>query len=326
MNASLLHPIDFSLSREPGVPLRIWLERLNEPLGDNPAKRIRKCLHVYPHVNQTCDSHCRVVGVHSSEHQMASICGLDGNHRCLYVTDFANQNYLRCLTKRSAQAILKRDVLIDIDLRDARDDFLHGVLERHDVHGPIIELLDRGIQCGALAGPCWTANQDDTIALPDKLLEAISCHRGHLDIIQSCHRFRIVHQATNDLLAGQRREDRNPHIKRPIIELEPQTSIQGLMAIGRCNVGTRTKLLVELLGQRVVKAVDVLQNSRNAVVNRKPVGFEVQVDVGGPPNGGLIEDPVQIFRRRAIMHSGAKEEIWFFQRHSDYFPQLKVGP
>src|SRR5439155_6716656 len=87
------------------------------------------------HVHQAVDRAGRVVGVKRRQHEVSGQRGLDGNFSRFEVSNLTDENDVRVLAQKRAQGgrEVQPDVLAHLDLIDADEVELDGILGGHDV-------------------------------------------------------------------------------------------------------------------------------------------------------------------------------------------------
>ena len=134
--------------------------------------------------------------------------GLDGDLGRLEIADLAHQNDVRVLPQECPKRGRKgqADVLANLDLIDARQVELDGILGRHDVGFRRVQPRNRRVERIGLAAAGWPGHQHHPPRALDRGLEArerlgLESQPGHVE-----HQLVAIEQPHDDLLPEQRRE------------------------------------------------------------------------------------------------------------------------
>src|SRR5207244_5410141 len=108
-----------------------------------------------------------VISVDGGKDQVAGERSLDGDLGRLQVADLADHDHVRVLAEEAAQPVGEGelDLRVHRGLGDALELVLDRVLDGHDVEVRPVDLAQRRIQRGGLAGPGRPGDQDDPVRL-----------------------------------------------------------------------------------------------------------------------------------------------------------------
>src|SRR6478672_8489224 len=101
----------------------------------------------------------------SCENQVTSERGLDGNLRCLGVTDFAHHNFVRVMTENGSQSASKGQslFLIDRNLCNPANLILDWIFNSDDLVFVSLDLIDGGVQGGGFTAARGSGYQHHAI-------------------------------------------------------------------------------------------------------------------------------------------------------------------
>ena len=127
------------------------------------------------HVHQTRDSAWRVVGVKRAEHQVSSERGLNGDVRNFAITNFTDQNNVGRLAQHGFQNGRKceTNLFTHLDLIDALEVVLNGILGGDDFFVGTIQHRERGIQRGGFTATSRTRDQENAVGFANDLVERV---------------------------------------------------------------------------------------------------------------------------------------------------------
>src|SRR3989454_41566 len=113
------------------------------------------------------------------------------------------------------------DLGIDGDLRHPGYLVLDRVFDGDDLHGGLVEPIERAIQRRGLPRASRAGDEDDAVRLADQVLELLEQPARHAELGQVAYPGAPVEDAQHDALSVQARCDRHAHVELAIGE--PQT-------------------------------------------------------------------------------------------------------
>ena len=274
-------------STSSSVDLRIRLLALladpaRQTLGDDAVDRGGDQEGLDAHVEQTVDRRGRVVGVQGREHHVAGERGLDGDLRGLEVANLTDHDDVGVLTQEGAQrrGEVQADVLVHLDLVDAAEVELDGILGGGEVLADLVELRERRVERGRLTRTGGPGDQHHAEGLVDRLLEVVElrlleAELGHVEL-----QVRLVEETQHDLLAEERRQDGDAevHLAAPP-DLQLDAAVLGQAALG--DVELRHDL--DARGDRVLelhrRLHDLVEHAVDAVADAERLLVGLDVDV-----------------------------------------------
>ena len=168
------------------------------------------------------------------EDQVACEASLDGDLGGLEVADLSHQDHVGILAQDRAQPRGKReaDLRLDLDLADSSEPDFHRVFDGDDVLVRIVDVRERGVECGRLPGAGGARHQNDAVAAPNQAPQqalASLVESDPLDAQQLLGSWQKPKHATLPVLRGNRRE---PHVVVLARDLEHDASILGQALFG----------------------------------------------------------------------------------------------
>src|SRR5262245_39688649 len=145
----------------------------HQPLRHDSLDGARHEERLHAHIDQSREGAWRIVGVQGAEHQVTGERRLNGVFGCLQVADFADQDHVRVVPQDAAQRRAERqaDLGVDLNLADVRLLVFDGVFDGDNFRIVALDLVERAIERGALAGARRTGDQDDAVRAIDDFAE-----------------------------------------------------------------------------------------------------------------------------------------------------------
>ena len=166
------------------------------------------------------------------EHEVARERRLDGDLRRLAVADLADHDDVGVGTHHRAQAGGERQarLVVDLDLGDAVELVLDRVLDRDDVLLDRVELVERAVERGRLAGAGRAGDEHGAVGLRERLREALERLREHAELLELDHDLALVQDSHDDVLAVRARERGDAEVdrpcRRPRVEMRPSCGMR----------------------------------------------------------------------------------------------------
>src|SRR3989475_472193 len=181
----------------------ILAEHAHQPLRQDPDERGGDQEGLDAHVHQAGDGPGGVVGVHGGEDQVAGERRLDGDLRRLQVADLADHDHVRVLAEEAAQAVRERqfDLRVHRGLRDSLQLVLDRILDGHDVEVGPVDLAQRRVERGGLAGAGRAGDEDDPVRPVDDRLHDAELLLVHPDLGEVEQHRALVEQTHHHPLA-----------------------------------------------------------------------------------------------------------------------------
>ena len=167
---------------------------------------------------------------------------LNGDLRRLLVANLADENDVGVLAhdgpKRGTEG--EAGAFVHLDLHDAWQAVLDGILDGDDVHATRLDLPQRRIQGRRLAGPRWARDQQEPLALLEQLPDAHEIRLREADGLEGPQARRSIEHAHDDLLPvrhgerghakvhdGAEYRDPSPAILRPhtVRDIQPRQDL-----------------------------------------------------------------------------------------------------
>ena len=125
------------------------------------------------------------------EDDVAGEGGFGGDLGGLQVADFADEDDVGILAKEGAKdgRELEVDVGVDLRLSDAIEADFDGVFDGGDVDVGVIDLVERGVEGGGLAGAGGAGDEDDAVGVADETAQRLE------DVLRDHHLVQREHGA-----------------------------------------------------------------------------------------------------------------------------------
>ena len=199
----------------------------------------------------------------------------------LVVADFADHDDVGVLPHDAAQAVCEReaDVGPHLDLADAADLVLHGVLDGEDVGGRRPDLLKRGVEAGGFSRAGGSRGQDDAVRDVDELAELGERVGQHAQLLKAHHRGALVEDAHDGALAEHGGNDRHADVDLTPGDGELDAAVLGKSALGDVHLAEDFHAGHEGRVHAFGRVHHVVQHAVDTVADLDValVGFEVDV-------------------------------------------------
>ena len=126
---------------------------------------------LHPHVDQSGDGTGGIIRVKGAEDQMAGQGRLDGNFRCLRISNLADEDHIRVLPDNGSQGIGKGepDGRLDLNLVDPSELIFYGILDGDDLLLRGVDLFESTVKGGGLSASCGTGDENDPMRSLDQV-------------------------------------------------------------------------------------------------------------------------------------------------------------
>src|SRR2546428_1782310 len=165
-----------------------------------------------------------VVGVQGGEDEMAGEGGADADLGGFEVAGFADEDDVGVLTEEGAEGAGEgaADLVLDLDLVDALEVVLDGILGGHDVDAGGVDRVDGGVEGGGLARAGGAGDEDHAVGALDRFLEVLEAPGVEAELGEVELERVLVEQAHDGLLAedGRQRRDTEVDLAGVVAELD----------------------------------------------------------------------------------------------------------
>ncbi len=154
---------------------------------------------------------------------MPGLGRLASDLRRLVVADFADHDDVRVLPQDAAQLRGERLARfgVHLDLGDVGQLIFHWVLDGDDVLLQAIDLIEAGVQSGALAGAGGAADDEHAVRLGDEPADLVAHLVTHAELSQVDDLLRLVEDAHDELFAGDAAGGSHAEIDDMVLHLRP---------------------------------------------------------------------------------------------------------
>ena len=254
-----------------------------QPLGQDEQEGGRDQERWDPHVEEPRDRRRAVVGVQRGEHEVAGERGADADLRGLEVARLTDEDHVGVLAKEGPERRGERSAhtLVDLDLVDAFQVVLDGVLGGHDVDVRRVDGVDPRVERGRLAGAGRPGDQHHAVGLVDRTVELLEAPLVEPELREvELQRF-LVEDSEDRFLAEDRRQGRDAEVDLAVVEAELDAPVLREPALGDVEVGhdleTREDRRLEPLGRRQ----HLVQYAIHPEPDAEDLLVRLEVDVGG---------------------------------------------
>src|SRR5262249_19039804 len=254
----------------------------------------RDQVRLQAHVAQTSDRAGGVVGVQRAENDVASQRRLHGNLRRFQVADLADQDLVGVLTQDRAQGRGERQAnfVVDRALHDAVDLVLDRVLGRDDLVANDVQLVQRRIERGRLAGAGGAGDENDAVGLLNDRAELFQDFRLHADLVQVERHHGAVQHADDNAFAEHGGQDADAHVHRVAADVQLDATVLWQAALGNVQVGHDLDAAGDGHGQVARRRHHFVQDAVAAIAHLVLVLERLEMDVAGLVLDAQQEDHV----------------------------------
>src|SRR5579871_3357259 len=222
------------LAQHVGVGLVTYLalgaEDAHQALAQDGADGAGHRRRLHAQVEQADQGRHRVVGVQGREDHVAGLGRLAGDLGRLLIADLADHDHVGVLPQDAAQlrgeGLARLDV--DLDLRHVGHLALDRVLDGDDVLLKAVDLVEAGIQRGALAGAGGAADDEHAVRLGDDLVDLLVHALAHADLGQAHDLLAAVEDTHDQLLARDAAGGGHAEVDLPAVGLGREAAVLGL--------------------------------------------------------------------------------------------------
>ena len=240
-----------------------------------------------------------------AEHHVAGERGVDRHLGRLQVADFADQDHVRVVPQDRPQGVgeAEADLGVRLDLADARLVVLDRVLDGDDLGRLVLDLVERRVQRGGLAGAGRAGDEHDPVRPVDELLERAVDVREHPAGLEVERHAALVEQPHDDAFAVDHRDDRHADVDLTALHLHLDAAVLRQPLLGDVEPGHD----LQPADDRGLEPVDLrrqvlqLQQAVDAVADLDPRLLDLDVDVRRPLVGRLDEDLVDEVDDRGLL-------------------------
>ena len=196
--------------------------------------------------------------------------------------------------ERSALANVEPGLDVELDLVDALQRHLDGILDRDDVLLRRVEGRERGVEGGRLPRTGRPTDQDGAVGLGVELLVG----RQHLGIESQFGEAeddtRLVEHPHDDLLAVDGGEGRHPQIDALGTDVQRDAAVLGDAVLGDVHVGHDLEAGGDRRGDGLRAGRHVVEDAVDAVADPQVGGRRLDVDVRGALVERLEDEQVHV--------------------------------
>ena len=202
---------------------------------------------------------------------------------------------VRVLAQQGAYAVgeVQADVVLHLHLVERRFDHFDRVFHRADIHLRRGELLQRGIQCGGLAGTGRAGHQDDAVGLACPVAPQQRLFAREAEIREILDQHLRIKDPHHQLLAkGSRHRGKTQLDLFTIVAHRLDTSVLRPALLHHVHASQQLDAVGDRAGNRGGQLIDLMQNPVDTEANDADVTARLQMDVAGALLKCIFEQPV----------------------------------
>ena len=276
-----------------GLPA-FFAEAANEPLGLQNPKRRSQQERLDSHVGQSIDGRERIVRVNGREDEVAGERGAKADAGRFRVADFAHHDDVRILPQKRPEGSGEgqTDLRLHLDLIDSLELVLDGVFDRADVRVGFVQLVQAGVQRGALAAAGRAGHKHQTVRHLDRFdqvlrLPFVESQAGKFDGNGS-----LVEDSHDHLLAVDGGHGADAEIDALYAGFHGDGAVLRDALFGNIHLGQNLEAGDDGHELRFRRRRQCAQLAIHPQANRAGILERLQVNIAGPRPQGLVENLV----------------------------------
>ena len=293
-------------------------ELAREALRDHAVDRRGDEVGLHAHVDEPHRRAGGVVGVQRREHEMAGQGGVDRHVRAVAVAHLSDHDHVGVGAQDRTQAGAEGQphALGDLDLVDALEAVLDGVLDRHQrLLGRADEVDDR-VERRRLAGARRAGREDAAVREAQRRLEALHVLRAHPQLVERERGLAGVEDPQHRRLALHQRHHGDANVDVAVLEVEADAAVLRQAPLGDVQLAHDLDSRDHGRGLAARHARRVRHHAVDAVADgERPVVEGVEVHVGGAAIDGLRDDRAHEADRRSVVGRLADDDLLDVVRH-----------
>src|SRR5207253_5556013 len=246
------------------------------------------------HVEEAGDGGGAVVGVEGGEDEVTGEGGADADLGGFEVAGFADEDDVGVLAEEGAEGGGEgaADFVVDLDLVDALEVVLDGVLGGHDVDIGGVDGMDGGVEGGGLAGAGGAGDEDHAVGGAEGLLEVLEGPGVEAELGEVELEGLFIEQAHDGFLPVDGGEGRDAEVDLVGVVAELDAAVLGEAAFGDIEVGHALDPGDEGGLEAIGRDHDLVEDAVHAEADAEDLFVGLEVDVGGAAADGVDQDHV----------------------------------
>src|SRR5437870_2920581 len=246
------------------------------------------------HVEEPGDGGGAVVGVEGGEDEVAGEGGADADLGGFEVAGFADEDDVGVLAEEGAEGGGEgaADFVVDLDLVDALEVVLDGVLGGHDVDVGGVDGMDGGVEGGGLARAGGAGDEDHAVGGADRLFEVLEGIGVEAELGEVELEGVFIEQAHDGFLPVDGGEGGDAEVDLVGVVAELDAAVLGEAAFGDVEVGHDLDAGDEGGLEALGGDHDLVEDAVHPEADAEDLFVGLEVDVGGAAADGVDQDHV----------------------------------
>ena len=255
------------------------------------------------HVEEAGDGGGAVVGVEGGEDEVTGEGGADADLGGFEVAGLADEDDVGVLAEEGTEGGGEgaADFVVDLDLVDALEVVLDGVLGGHDVDVGGVDGMDGGVEGGGLAGAGGAGDEDHAVGGADGLLEVLEGVGVEAELGEVELEGLFIEQAHDGFLPVDGGEGGDAEVDFVGVVAELDAAVLGEAAFGDVEVGHDLDAGDEGGLQALGGGHDLVEHAVDAEADAEDLFVGLEVDVGGAAADGIDQDHVDESDERRLV-------------------------
>ena len=281
--------------RDRGLAAAAAADGADEPLGDDAHQRRADQKARHSEIGEPGDRTGGVVRVEGREDEVSGQGRLHRHFRRFGIPDLSHHEDVRILAKHAANGGRKReaDAGIHLHLAERREDQLHRILDRHDVHFGRRDVPEHRVEGRGLAAAGGTGDQKQPFPAAQHLAEPPFLVVGQPELFERRDQGRRIEHPQHRLFAEDGREGRNPQLDLLLRFDAFDAAVLGTALLGDVEPAEHLEAADDGLVHDAGKGVHGPQDAVDPKTHDGVVALGLEVDVRGAVLERLVEDAVE---------------------------------
>src|SRR2546425_5163727 len=266
----------------------------DEPLSEHAFQHRRDQVGLGAHILKSRNGAGRVVGVQRGEDHVAGEGGLDGDFDRLQVADLADEDHVGVLPDDVSESGGKGqpDLRLHWNLVHAFQLVLDGVFDGDDLAVGRVDLLERGVERGRLAGAGGTGYQQDAVGPLDERLEVLERVGPEAELLQRQEDTGAIEESHDDRFAVHGRNRGDSDVDAPAMQRDPDTAVLRQPPLADVHLGHQLDPRGDRVTQTARRRLLIEQDAVDPIADAQRVLERLDVDVGRLGGDGVLDEQV----------------------------------
>ena len=272
----------------------MFAQGAHQPLGQHTIDCGGDQVTLHPHILHADDRPGCGVGVQGRQHQVPRERGLHRNLRRLTIAHFTDHDDVRVLPQDGTQCVGKGqvDLGMHLNLVDTFELVFHRIFDGDDFLTGRIQLGQRRIQGGGLAGTGRSGHKQDAVGLGQQGVEALQRIRLKTHLVEIQAHTGAVQNPHHHAFAMHSGHGGDTQVELPPLHTHLDAAVLRQAALGNIQVRQQLDPRIDRGTQARRHDLGVVNDTVHAVAHMQAIVKRLQVDVRGTHVNHAADDGV----------------------------------